>query len=146
MADLQELQLRATADERSHTQMGCGWALKPCLPKYLFPYYAKLTHGMDHVLKGSMLGAISQHWFTKGFSIYSQKFCHACMICATKLIGRGMQATQAAHPPPDKPFDHLQMEFIELTPSEVKKYCLVIVDMFSKWIEVFPTSKKDTGV
>ena len=55
-----------------------------------------------------------------------------------------MQAPQAAHPPPDKPFDHLQMDFIELTPSEGKKYCLVIVDMFSKWVEVFPTSKQDT--
>ena len=80
------------------------------------------------------MAAISQHWFTKGFSSYSQKFCQACMICATNNIGRGMQAPQAAHPPPDKPFDHLQMDFIELTPSEGKKYCLVIVDMFSKWV------------
>ncbi|KAK3528206.1 hypothetical protein QTP86_025120 [Hemibagrus guttatus] len=31
----------------------------------------------------------------------------------------------------------------ELIPSEGKKYCLVIVDMFSKWVEAFPTSKQD---
>ncbi|XP_062255780.1 protein NYNRIN-like [Platichthys flesus] len=153
-ADLQDLQLRATADERGlWKRSGCththgvwvGPEGKPCLPKYLFPHYAKLTHGKDHVSKGSMMAAISQHWFTKGFSSYAQKFCQACMICATNNIGRGMQAPQAAHPPPDKPFDHLQMDFIELTPSEGKKYCLVIVDMFSKWVEVFPTSKQDTG-
>ena len=30
---------------------------------------------------------------------------------------------------------------MELTLSEGKKYCLVIVDMFSKWVEVFPVSK-----
>ena len=27
-----------------------------------------------------MLAAILQHWFTKGFSNYSQKCCHTCMI------------------------------------------------------------------
>ena len=37
------------------------------------------------------------------------------------------------------------MDFIELNPSEGKKYCLGIVDMFSKWIEVFSSSKDDSG-
>ena len=27
---------------------------KPCFPKALFPHYAKLTHGLDHVSKGGM--------------------------------------------------------------------------------------------
>lgn len=35
------------------------------------------------------------------------------------------------------------MDFIELTPCEGKKCCLVIIDMFSKWIEVFPTKHQD---
>lgn len=46
---------------------------------------------------------------------------------------------QSAHQTLDEPFDHWMMDFIELTPSQGKKYCPVIVDMFSKWIEVFPT-------
>lgn len=37
------------------------------------------------------------------------------------------------------------MDFIELTPSEGKKYCLVMVDMWSKWVEAFPTSKADAS-
>lgn len=37
------------------------------------------------------------------------------------------------------------MDFIKLTPSEEKRYCLVIVDMFSKWVEAFPTSKQDAS-
>lgn len=46
---------------------------------------------------------------------------------------------QAAHPPPDFPFQHLQMDFITMPPALGKRYCLVIVDMFSKWVEAFPT-------
>jgi len=34
---------------------------------------------------------------------------------------------------------------VELTPCEGKKYCLVIVDMFSKWVEVFPTKAADSA-
>lgn len=69
------------------------------------------------------------------------RFYQLCVICAMNNTGRGIHTPQAAHPPPHKPFDHLQMDFIELTPSEEKRYYLVI--MFSKWVEVFPTAKQD---
>lgn len=52
---------------------------------------------------------------------------------------------QVSHPTLEKQFDHLQMDFIELTPGEGKKFCLVIVDMFSKWVDIFPTAKQDAN-
>lgn len=52
---------------------------------------------------------------------------------------------QAAHPPPTKPFEHLMMDFIELTPAGGKKYCLVMVDMWSKWVEAFPCSSQSAN-
>ena len=88
---------------------------------------------------------ITAHWYTMGFSTYAPKCCQACVICATHNVGRGIPVTQAAHPPPDKPFDHLLIDFIELTPTaEGKKYSLVMVDMFSKWVEAYPMSKQDS--
>jgi len=44
---------------------------KPCLPKHFFPHFAKLTHRLNHVSKGGMMDAITQHWFTKGFSVHA---------------------------------------------------------------------------
>lgn len=55
------------------------------------------------------------------------------------------KAIYSAHPTPDLPFQHLQMDFIELTPCQGYKYCLVIVDMFSKWVECFPSRKADAA-
>ena len=49
------------------------------------------------------------------------------------------------HTTPGQPFDHLQIDFIALTQCERKEYCLVAVDMFSKWVEVFPTGKADAS-
>lgn len=35
------------------------------------------------------------------------------------------------------------MDFIQLSKCEGKQYCLVIIDAFSKWIELFPTKSPD---
>lgn len=116
---------------------------KPCLPKHFFPHYAKLTHGKDHVSKLGMVDSLTIHWYTKGFSAYAQ----SCMICATHNVGRSTAITQqAAHPCPTRPFEHVMRDFVELSPSEGKKYCLVMVDMWSKWVEVFPSSKQTANV
>lgn len=113
---------------------------RPCLPSALFPMYCELTHGVDHVSKEGMMKAIQKIWFTKGFTVAAEKHCKKCIICLKNNNAGTVRLTRsAAHPPPDQPFDHLQMDFIELTPSQGKRYCLVIVDMFSKWVEAFAT-------
>uniref|UniRef100_A0A3Q1FAR5 Integrase catalytic domain-containing protein n=1 Tax=Acanthochromis polyacanthus TaxID=80966 RepID=A0A3Q1FAR5_9TELE len=37
------------------------------------------------------------------------------------------------------------MDFIELTASKGLKYCLVVIDAFSKWVEIYPT-KDNTAI
>ncbi|XP_041859332.1 uncharacterized protein LOC121651305 [Melanotaenia boesemani] len=59
----------------------------PCLPKQFFWFYAKITHGRDHVSKGGMHLALSTHWYTRGFTTYVEKFCQKCMICAVNNPG-----------------------------------------------------------
>ncbi len=46
----------------------------PCLPKHFFQHYAKLTHGLDHVSKGSMIMQMKELWFTKGFTVFAEIF------------------------------------------------------------------------
>lgn len=67
-----------------------------------------------------------EHHFTKG-SLYSQ----SCLICTGHNTGKGMTNTIAAHPPSEQLVEHVMMDFIELTPCEGKKYCLVMADMWS---------------
>lgn len=64
------------------------------------------------------------------------------MIWATNNVGRGVKTPLSTQPSPEHSFQHLQIDLFELTISEEKKYRLVIVDMFVKCIEAFPTSKQ----
>lgn len=66
------------------------------------------------------------------------------MVCATLNAGKTKTITHATHPPPDRPFEHLMVDFIELSPAEGKKYCLVIADMWSKWAEAFPAKHQSS--
>lgn len=89
---------------------------------------------------------IATHWFTKGFSVTAQKHCETCLTCARCNTGKAVKvAGTAAHPPPSRPFEHLMMDFIELTPAGGKRYCLVMVDMWSKWVEAFPCSTQSAN-
>lgn len=41
---------------------------------------------------------------------------------------------------PAEPYDILQMDFIDLPKCQSYKHVLVIIDVFSRWIEAFPTT------
>lgn len=149
-----EIQTFATPEERRlWAKCGCthtplSWFSsdkRPCLPKHFFPWFATWSHGLDHVSKRGMLDIVSSLWFTKGFSVIAERCCKNCLICATNNPGRPVNTVTAAHPLCDYPFEHLMMDFIELSLSEGKKYCLVVVDMFSKWVEAFPTKSADSS-
>lgn len=40
------------------------------------------------------------------------------MVCATHNAGRATHTSQASHRPPERPFEHLMMDFLELTPAD----------------------------
>ncbi len=117
----------------------------PCLPKHFFQHYAKMTHGLDHVSKGSMIMQMKELWFTKGFTVFAEIFCKRCVTCNTHNVAREIKTPLASQPAPAGPFEYLMMDFIELTPCGKQKHCLVMVDMWSKWVEAFPTSKQDSA-
>uniref|UniRef100_A0A1A7Z5N2 Integrase catalytic domain-containing protein n=2 Tax=Iconisemion striatum TaxID=60296 RepID=A0A1A7Z5N2_9TELE len=54
-----------------------------------------------------------------------------------------MRPNRGQFPQPSYPFQTMHMDFIELTQSGPYKYCLVMIDAFSKWVEIVPTAKND---
>ncbi|XP_028823430.1 protein NYNRIN-like [Denticeps clupeoides] len=62
------------------------------------------------------------------------------------LLTFSLTCNNKAHhmfPKPQYPFQVIHMDFIQLNKSEGKEYCLVIIDAFSKWVELFPTKHPD---
>ncbi|XP_072557235.1 uncharacterized protein [Paramormyrops kingsleyae] len=107
---------------------------RPYLPRSAYPGMAKAVHGLDHASRDGMVAAVTRVWHAPGFATAAAQFCGRCMVCMKFNVGKGIPSDPAVTPSPQSPFDHLQMDFIELTPCRGYKYCLVIVDLFSSCV------------
>lgn len=65
------------------------------------------------------------------------------MICMKHNSQGNTRPKRGQFPQPDHPFHTIHMDFIELTPSKEGKYALVVIDAFSKWVEIYPLKNSD---
>ena len=64
-------------------------------------------------------------------------------MCGKQNVQGRFRPRPGKMPNAQYPFHTICMDFIELNKCENKKYCLVIIDLYSKWIEVIPTTRND---
>ncbi|XP_014823266.1 PREDICTED: uncharacterized protein LOC106903790 isoform X2 [Poecilia mexicana] len=116
---------------------------KPVLPKSLFKAAAIVTHGRCHVSTGGMVTIIQQYFTTYGLNSYLKNFCTACPVCVKYNSQGNIRPKRGRFPKPSYPFQTMHMDFIELSQSGPYKYCLVMIDAFSKWVEIVPAKHAD---
>ncbi len=70
------------------------------------------------------------------------EFLTRCSECMTRNIKNAPHPIR--HFPSSKgPFTHLLMDFVNMiTPIKGKRYMLVVVHRFSRWVEAFPVDKQ----
>ena len=116
---------------------------KPILPRSLYKWAAILSHGDTHVSTGGMVSLVHKHYTTYGFITYSKKICLQCEICIRHNSQGNLRPKRGVFPKPDYPFQVIHMDYIQLSKARGLEYCLVIIDVFSRWVEVFPSSTPD---
>ncbi|XP_034084434.1 uncharacterized protein LOC117554222 isoform X1 [Gymnodraco acuticeps] len=116
---------------------------KIVLPVSLYKTAAHLSHGPCHVSTGGMVTIINEHFHTYNYITFSKNFCRACVVCCRHNAQGNERPQRGKFPPPTYPFQHMHMDFIELTPCQGYKYCLVMICPFSKWVEIFPAKHAD---
>ncbi|XP_056890188.1 protein NYNRIN-like [Takifugu flavidus] len=116
---------------------------KPILPRNMHKWAALVSHGPCHVSTGGMVQMVNEHYYTIGFHTYSKNFCSQCAICVKHSPQGALKAPAGTTPLPNHPFHTVFLDFIQLTPCEGKQYCLVVLDGFTRWVEIFPTAKAD---
>lgn len=65
------------------------------------------------------------------------------LICQTDNHGKTTKVLDGAFPPATGPFEHLQMDSIQLPPTTGYQYVLIIVCTSLGWTEAFPYRKAD---
>lgn len=70
----------------------------------------------------------------------SKHFCRQCLTCIKNNPQGQLRPQRGKFPPPEYPFQTIHMDFIQLNKVKGVEYCLVLVDAYSKWVEIFPTA------
>uniref|UniRef100_UPI00398EAA3F protein NYNRIN-like n=1 Tax=Pristiophorus japonicus TaxID=55135 RepID=UPI00398EAA3F len=99
----------------------------------------ELHHGLSHSGREAMTGSLGRDWWWKGMGRDIGKYCHRCVTCAQYNPGRPIKIKMGYQPRPRGPWEHVQIDFTgPLPPSHGKRYCRVIIDQFTRWVEAFP--------
>ena len=99
---------------------------------------------MAHLSRGDTIEAISLDWFHPNLTQHVKQFLFRCATCTQFNIAKGTPLKPGHFPMPRGPFVHLAMDCIDLAErQESKRYCLVLIDRFTRWVEAFPTTHCD---
>lgn len=120
------------------------------VPVSLQKYIIRAYH--DHPLGGHMSPERTYekilhkyYWPTLRTDIFH--YVQSCEVCSRgKTPRRRPPLPVGMQPPVSAPFQRLSMDFLEVSITPRKnRYVLVIIDAFSRWVEVFPTQDELAG-
>jgi len=149
MTEVQNLQ-RDTSDSEPKLwkSIGCSHFLtqdlwltpvrQVCIPDSLLPVLIDYLHSCTHLGKEGMLQLLIKTWWHPDLNTAAQMRLDRCLICMKNNKGKGIKCPSETTPLPSGPFACIQLDFIESPNAQCYKYCSVMIDVFSKWIEAFP--------
>ncbi len=114
---------------------------KYIVPEALQKPVIKLYHDYAHVSAPKTQQLIQKNFWWPQMASDIQRWCDTCIVCATINQGKPGRTNLCRPEPPKGPWELLQLDFIGPLPSAKGgyRYCLVIIDKFSKWVEAIPT-------
>ncbi|XP_035256548.1 protein NYNRIN-like isoform X2 [Anguilla anguilla] len=119
-----------------HTQDG-----KVVAPQSILSLLCEVYHGIAHNGERTMRHNMSLHWWSPKMTKVMKDFVRRCIICAKSNQGPKIKVMMKHQPRPTGPFQQIQMDFIGPLPkSHGKEHCLVLIDHFTRWVEVYPVA------
>ena len=114
---------------------------KYVVPSALHKPIIKLYHEYAHVSSDKTSEIIRRLYWWPGIAADTDSWCKTCLVCASVNQGRPGRTKLLRPRAPKGPWEALQLDFIGPLPVARGgyRYCLVIIDKFSKWIEAIPT-------
>lgn len=98
-------------------------------------------HRISHPSIRSTTRIIKERFVWPNMGNEITRIVKCCIQCQRSKIGRHIKAPLAQIAPPSNRFEHINVDIIgPMPPSGEKKYCVTIIDRYTRWTEVIPTT------
>lgn len=115
---------------------------KVVAPAGLLNMLCQEAHSRGHCASSKVTALVSQHWWHPYLKDITKYFVQSCEICNHFNPKVALRAGLGTFPVPDAPWKEVVIDFTDMGTkhrNEGKRYLLVCVDPFSRWVEAIPT-------
>lgn len=126
----------------SHRKIICDTATRSVRPFVTKTYRQQVfqsLHGMAHPGVKATVKLISQRYVWPKIQSDCRSWAQACVPCQRSKVHRHIQAPLGNFKVPTRRFEHIHIDIVGPLPvSRDIKYCLTMIDRFTRWPEAIP--------
>lgn len=112
---------------------------RPFVPKHFRKAIFDSIHGLSHPGVRSTVKSVSQKYIWKSMNKEVTVIARSCLPCQKNKVSRHVKPPVGNFPMVSNRFEEIHIDLIgPLTISEGQRYCLTVIDRFTRWPEAIP--------
>ena len=136
------LKLEKVKTLNSNLPVYCDTSIQPPRP-YVTPEFRRLVfdmlHNLNHPGSSATVRLVTQRFVWPGIRKDCREWSRQCLSCQRCKVIRHTFSPLSTYPTPSSRFSHINLDLVgPLTPSSDYRYCLTVIDRFTRWPEAFP--------
>lgn len=113
--------------------------IRPFIPVKYRQAIIKKIHGLTHCGARATIKLVTERYIWPSMKKQCTQFVRSCIQCQRAKVHRHNKAPLSTFIMPNERFEHINLDIVgPMPPSEGNRYCLTIIDRFTRWPAAIP--------
>lgn len=113
--------------------------IRPFIPMEFRQAIIKKIHGITHSGTRATIKLISERYIWTSMKKQCTQYVKSCIQCQRAKVTRHNKSPLSTFITPNERFEHINIDIVgPMPPSEGNRYCLTIIDRFTRWPTAIP--------